>query len=67
MSRKACYAHQYSDQMHCHKCGLVWDMDDPDPPQCIVTVKRRVVVKKGTSVGKSESLGDIVQPEINKQ
>lgn len=29
-----CYAKQHSDQMICHKCGLVWDMNDPDPPEC---------------------------------
>lgn len=31
MSR--CKARQYSDQMAC-ECGLVWDMNDPDPPMC---------------------------------
>lgn len=29
-----CYATQHSDQMICHKCGLIWDMNDPDPPEC---------------------------------
>lgn len=29
-----CAARQYSDQMTCHKCGLVWDMNDPEPPEC---------------------------------
>lgn len=29
-----CYAQQFSDQMICHKCGLIWDMNDPDPPEC---------------------------------
>ena len=29
-----CQARQHSDQMICHKCGLVWDMNDPDPPVC---------------------------------
>ena len=31
---KKCTARQYSDQMNCHRCGLVWDMNDPDPPRC---------------------------------
>ena len=22
------------DQMHCAKCHLVWDFNDPDPPAC---------------------------------
>jgi rubredoxin len=29
-----CKARQYSDQMNCHKCGLVWDTNDPQPPKC---------------------------------
>lgn len=28
-----CLARQYSDQMQC-ACGLAWDMNDPDPPEC---------------------------------
>lgn len=28
-----CKARQYSDQMSC-VCGLVWDVNDPDPPKC---------------------------------
>lgn len=29
-----CKARQYSDQMVCHDCSLVWDMNDPDRPAC---------------------------------
>lgn len=29
-----CQARQYSDQMSCAACGLVWDTNDPDPPEC---------------------------------
>jgi hypothetical protein len=29
-----CLARQTSDQMTCHACGLVWDMNDPEPPTC---------------------------------
>ena len=32
--RFGCEARQYSDQMNCHLCGLVWDMNDPAPPEC---------------------------------
>lgn len=32
---KPCEARQYSDQKVCHKCDLVWDMNDPDPPECL--------------------------------
>jgi len=31
-----CEAVQVSDQMNCRRCGLVWDMNDPSPPECIV-------------------------------
>lgn len=30
---KHCKAGQHSDQMLC-ACGLAWDVNDPDPPQC---------------------------------
>lgn len=29
-----CEARQYSDQMLCDRCGLQWDVNDPDPPCC---------------------------------
>lgn len=29
-----CLARQHSDQMICHQCGLVWDVNDPEPPVC---------------------------------
>lgn len=29
-----CRARQFSDQMICSKCGLVWDTNDNDPPSC---------------------------------
>lgn len=28
-----CKARQYSDQMLC-QCGLAWDTNDPEPPEC---------------------------------
>lgn len=32
--RMKCHARQYSDQMNCGRCGLVWDMNDPNRPRC---------------------------------
>ena len=29
-----CAAKQWSDQMNCVECGLLWDMNDPEPPLC---------------------------------
>lgn len=34
-----CLARQHSDQMICHQCGLVWDVNDPEPPVCANTLK----------------------------
>jgi len=31
---KTCAATQQSDQMYCERCGLLWDMNDPEPPTC---------------------------------
>lgn len=32
--RSGCKARQYSDEMQCGKCGLAWDVNDPEPPEC---------------------------------
>lgn len=32
--RTGCEAVQYSDQMQCARCGLSYDANDPDPPEC---------------------------------
>jgi len=29
-----CLARYEGDQMRCVECGLVWDMNDPEPPHC---------------------------------
>lgn len=28
-------ARRHNDQMMCHHCGLVWDVNDPEPPTCL--------------------------------
>ena len=38
--RHNCHAWQESDQMRCVPCGLVWDMNDPEPPECRKNIKR---------------------------
>jgi len=30
-----CLARRHNDQMTCHHCGLVWDVNDPEPPTCL--------------------------------
>lgn len=43
----ACAARQGADQqMHCIRCGLVWDLDDPEPPTCRDTPPPKPKVKK---------------------
>ena len=32
--RHDCQARQYGDQMICAACGLYWDVNDPEPPEC---------------------------------
>lgn len=34
-----CEARQHSDQMMCGRCGLAYDVNDPDPPQCPRTLE----------------------------
>ena len=42
MKRHNCHARQYSDQMICAPCGLNWDTNDPEPPECRKNIKRAV-------------------------
>lgn len=34
MTTTACQARRESDQMRCARCGLLWDVADPEPPAC---------------------------------
>lgn len=40
-----CLARQMSDQMICDACGLVWDVNDPEPPTCGKVDRRTKKVK----------------------
>lgn len=33
--KRECQARQFSDQKHCGRCELVWDTNDPEPPECL--------------------------------
>ena len=44
-----CHARQHSDQMLC-ACGLAWDVNDPDPPECRRITVRRFVPGPRTSL-----------------
>lgn len=41
MSHK-CHARRYLDQMICVPCGLIWDVNDPEPPKCKTRSKLKV-------------------------
>lgn len=58
-----CAARQYSDQMHCAKCGLTWDMNDPEPPKC-VTVADRELNKCYTALSriKRRVTAEVIEP-----
>ena len=46
MSRRpGCLARQYGDQMSCAACGLTWDTNDPEPPDCRKVDRRSKIVK----------------------
>lgn len=50
--RHNCQARQYGDQMICAPCGLIWDTNDPEPPQCRPVDKR---TKRAKAVAKFEA------------
>lgn len=43
-----CKAQKYNDQMICGKCGLQWDVDDPDPPACKPTQNRKPLLQESS-------------------
>lgn len=44
--RHNCQARQYGDQMICAPCGLNWDVNDPEPPECRKVDRRLKVAKE---------------------
>jgi len=40
--RHNCQARSYGDQMICAPCGLNWDANDPEPPECHKNIKRAI-------------------------
>lgn len=50
---RGCKARQISDQMSCARCGLLWDINDPDPPECktkfFLTTGNKDALKIGTN------------------
>lgn len=54
--RDPCHARQYSDQMHCGRCGLQWDVNDPDPPACLTD---EAIVAKKHSVPRESAMDQV--------
>jgi len=50
--RTSCQARQFSDQMMCGRCGLQWDVKDPEPPRCPLESGRSVTRSSAPSTMK---------------
>lgn len=35
MTTQPCKAKRYNDTVECGRCGLQWDINDPEPPKCL--------------------------------
>lgn len=46
-----CKARRHSDQMCCGRCGHSWDVNDPDPPECLTD--EQIAARKIRPRGKS--------------
>ena len=53
--RHDCQARQYGDQMICAPCGLTWDTNDPEPPEC-GKIDRRTKKAKEAAAGLDAAL-----------
>ncbi|QDP67026.1 MAG: hypothetical protein Unbinned3138contig1000_68 [Prokaryotic dsDNA virus sp.] len=62
LSASKCQAVQVSDQMACRPCGLVWDMNDPEPPACGQVRKFRAVSR---FTGETIAVGPIRQRVVD--
>lgn len=56
---RQCRARRYSDQMNCHDCGLVWDVNDPEPPECDILKQRDAKWPKCHACGEDLLLSNI--------
>jgi len=43
-----CNARRYGDQMICAPCGLIWDVNDPEPPACRKSADALWIAKHGS-------------------
>ena len=63
-----CKARHIGDQNVCQECGLAWDANDPDPPECGLDTQRcaegmdRILVHKGNL---ARRIGAIPQGEYH--
>lgn len=68
MKRIGCHARQYGDQMICAPCGLNWDVNDPEPPECRKHDGRSKVVKLVKEMeapkAKPKGLPDTLPPHV---
>lgn len=74
MSRANCEAHQERDGTHyCGRCGLRWDNDSIDPPECLsdLAIKSVDIRKEASTQIELREAGVVVtqeeQDEINRR
>ncbi len=67
--RPGCQARQYSDQMQCGKCGLAWDVNDEDPPECQVDKKPAPMSGMGSAYSQpnTQNRGREVLDQLRKE
>ena len=44
-----CKAYERGDQWFCDQCGITWDMNDDDPPECNPVVKAGILIHRGNT------------------
>lgn len=61
-----CHARQYGDQMICTPCGLNWDVNDPEPPECRKVDRRTKKAKQAAPdpVAHAKALPDELPPDV---
>lgn len=60
MSNRApgCQAYTRGDQLFCDRCGVTWDMNDNEPPECKPSRVARLILENSTygAPGKDETV-----------
>jgi len=44
-----CKAYERGSQWFCDECGVTWDLNDDDPPECNPIVKAGILIHRGNT------------------